>query len=323
MLPSDTLPDDLPLPTWIGNGPLDLVQRVADTDSSVLFEGPVGGGKSLLAWLLHVLSRRRRLPFETIQCGAVVGDLLGSEAFGHVRGAFSSAYADKVGRIEAAGDGTLFFDEVEKLERPMQASLNHVLETRRYSRVGELRVRHTQARFVFAINRNPEELVRQGLLNADFLSRMAVVRIRVPSLAEHPQDIPALAQHFVTSVSARMGRPPVRLTDSALERLQATAWVDNVRGLRSLVERLINLHAGETITEEVLRPYLPHCGVAPLPDSGPVRDEDLLRALEESEWCVAVAARRLKCDRQLFYRFFARRGLRKVRGVPGLTRGEA
>ncbi|HEY7957192.1 MAG TPA: sigma 54-dependent Fis family transcriptional regulator [Polyangia bacterium] len=217
-----------------------LLDRVSSTEATVLLEGETGTGKELLAEAVHQRSQRRQGPFVVVDCGALPRDLIGSELFGHVRGAFTGALTAKRGLIEEADGGTLFLDEVGELPLDLQPQLLRALEKREVRPIGEVRARKVNIRVVAATNRNLAEQVRAGSFREDLYFRLAVVRAQVPPLRKHKEDIPLLVRNFLRDLK----REDFELSPDILAQLMAHDWPGNVRELRNVVERGLSLEGG-------------------------------------------------------------------------------
>jgi DNA-binding NtrC family response regulator len=217
-----------------------LLDRVSNTEATVLLEGETGTGKELLAEALHQRSARRAGPFVVVDCGALPRDLIGSELFGHVRGAFTGALNAKRGLIEEADGGTLFLDEVGELPLDLQPQLLRALEKREVRPIGEVRAKKVNIRVVAATNKNLPELVRSGQFREDLYFRLAVVRAQVPPLRKHKEDIPLLVRHFLRELK----RDDFEIGPDVLAQLMAHDWPGNVRELRNVVERGLSLEGG-------------------------------------------------------------------------------
>ncbi|WP_439534880.1 sigma-54 interaction domain-containing protein [Polymorphobacter sp.] len=224
------------------------VEKVADSAASVLITGPSGSGKDVVAQLLHQRSRRAAQPFIALNCAAVAPDLLESEMFGHEAGAFTGAIKARAGRFEAANGGTLFLDEVGDMPAAMQAKLLRALETRVVERVGGMLPIHVDVRLVAATSVDLHAAIDRGLFRSDLLYRLDVIRIEMPPLAERPEDIPALIEHF----DIALGGPPVRFSPAALAVLMAEPWPGNVRELKNFIERAKAHHPDEIINSQAL-----------------------------------------------------------------------
>jgi DNA-binding NtrC family response regulator len=222
---------------------LDAVAAVAGTDSTVLVTGESGTGKELVARAVHAAGPRRGKPFITVDCAALPAPLLEGELFGHARGAFTGAHADRSGYFEAASDGTIFLDEVGELDVPTQKKLLRVIQEKEFARLGETRRRTTGARVVAATNRDLSEEVRQGRFRHDLYYRLKVIEIRTPPLRERAQDLPLLVDHFVDRLNRRLNRSVERVSPEALEALQAYPWPGNVRELANAIEQALTFHS--------------------------------------------------------------------------------
>ncbi len=250
---STTLPLETPVeaPQLLGNSESmvalrALLRRVAATDSTVLVQGESGTGKELVARLLHAWSSRAARPFVAVNCGAIPGELMESELFGHERGAFTGAQAARKGRFELAGRGTLFLDEVAEMSPPLQVKLLRVLQERCFERVGGSETLPAAARIVAATHRDLEQLIDLGRFREDLYYRLHVVPIRIPALRERGEDILLLAEHALRELEAS-GLGHVRLGDGVQQALLAYHWPGNVRELHNLMERLVILHGGGTV----------------------------------------------------------------------------
>jgi DNA-binding NtrC family response regulator len=219
----------------------DLVDQVADSRTTVLIVGESGTGKSLLARAIHQRSNRASKPFVDVACGSLPETLLESELFGHVRGAFTGAVADKVGRFSAADGGTIFLDEINSASPLMQVKLLRVLQEKQFEPVGSSQTKTVDTRIILATNAELEPLVRAGAFRQDLFYRVNVVTIRVPPLRERAEDIPVLADHFLDRFRAETGRQVLGFSTAALEALKAYAWPGNVRELENAIERAVVL----------------------------------------------------------------------------------
>lgn len=239
------------------------IARVAGTAVTVLIAGESGTGKEVVAREVHELSRRRDRPFLAVNCGAISPTLIESEIFGHEKGSFTGAERQHQGFFERAHGGTLFLDEITEMPLELQVKLLRVLETGSFTRVGSTQPQETDVRVIAATNRDPEHAVATGSLRQDLYYRLNVFPIVVPPLRERPEDLPALATHFLELISSREGDVK-RFTPAALARLAAHAWPGNVRELRNAVQRAYVMAAGPAVTEEWLPGPAPHVD-APLP----------------------------------------------------------
>ena len=229
---------------------LSSIAKVAPARTTVLIEGETGTGKELVARAIHDASPRRAAMFVPVNCAALSAGVLESELFGHVKGAFTGAHADRKGLFEVADGGTIFLDEISETTGEVQANLLRVLQEGEIRRVGDNRVRTVDVRVIAATNRRLDERVAEGKFRQDLLFRLRVFPIRVPPLRERPEDVRPLLDHFLRLHCADLKRPVPRVAPEAVLALQRLAFPGNVRELGNLVERaLINASAGETITE--------------------------------------------------------------------------
>jgi len=231
---------------------LDLVERVAPSDAAVLLLGENGTGKGVLARWLHAKSLRAGGPFVLVSCPALPEELLASELFGHVKGAFTGAIRDREGRLEAAHGGTLFLDEISEISPGLQAKLLRFLQEKEFERVGENRTRRADVRVVGATNRDLEEEVRAGRFREDLYFRLNVVEIRLPALRERREDIPLLARQFLEFFARPARRPTPELSPAALKALLSYSWPGNIRELRNVLERAVILWPSQVIEPEAL-----------------------------------------------------------------------
>jgi Nif-specific regulatory protein len=261
------------LPEIVGTAPamqqvFRLVRLAAPRSSHVLLIGETGTGKEVIAKAVHKLSRRSDGPFVRVNCGALHENLLESDLFGHVKGSFTGAVADKVGRFEAAHGGTIFLDEINSTSPKLQVKLLRVLQDREFERVGESQTKRVDVRVVAATNASLEELVEAGEFREDLYYRLNVLPIVLPPLRERREDIPALAQHFLRRFTDQHKIPVPELTAAVVTALQAHNWPGNVRELENTLERLIVLSDGGPITAELLRLGRPRYSLRPGPRSG-------------------------------------------------------
>ena len=276
-----TAGDDESLPI-IGRSPAmqeiyRLVARLTDTDLTVLISGESGTGKELVARALHDYGQRRSGPFVAINMAAVPRDLIEAELFGHEKGAFTGAVQRAVGRFAQAERGTLFLDEIGDMPLEAQTRLLRVLQQGEYTSVGGRVAQRSDVRIVAATNRNLRHLVKQGLFREDLFYRINVVPIRMPSLRERTEDIPALVRHFLARAEAG-GLAPKILDTGAVDQLKAHPWPGNVRELENLIRRLVALHSEEVITADIVRADLLMAAAA-TPGDG--TDQDSLGAAVE------------------------------------------
>jgi DNA-binding NtrC family response regulator len=255
------LDDAVGLKSIVGSDPrmlktFELVQAVAPSKTTVLMTGESGTGKSLIAHAIHHTSPRAAKPFVQLSCGSIPETLLESELFGHVKGAFTGAHADKIGRFLAADGGTLFLDEINSASPAMQLKLLRVLQERKFEPVGSTQTIEIDVRVVLASNRPLEELVRGGEFRQDLYYRINVVQIELPPLRERVSDIALLAQHFLVKHAANLGRQITGFQPEALEAIKRYAFPGNVRELENIIERAAVLSQSPTITIDQLPPQV-------------------------------------------------------------------
>src|SRR5467141_439721 len=220
---------------------LEQIERVAPTDSTVLIQGETGTGKELIAGAIHNLSTRSGRAFVKLNCAAIPLDLLESELFGHEKGAFTGAIAQKIGRFEMADKGTLFLDEVGDIPPALQPKLLRVLQEQEFERLGSGRTHKVDVRLVAASNRNLVKMVARGQFRSDLYYRLNVFPILLPALRERSEDIPALVTHFVKLFSRRMGKQVDSIPPETMAAFQSYSWPGNIRELQNLVERAVIL----------------------------------------------------------------------------------
>src|SRR5690349_1988243 len=288
---------------------LNLVSVVAPTDSSVLVLGETGTGKELIARAIHNLSSRRERAFIKLNCAAIPLGLLESELFGHEKGAFTGAIAQKPGRFELANKGTLFLDEVGDIPLELQAKLLRVLQEQEFERLGSNRTHKVDVRLIAATHRDLAAMVKQGTFREDLFYRLKVFPINVPALRQRTEDIPTLVLHFTALHARRMNRRIDHIPSDTMDALVRYRWPGNVRELQNFIERAVILspHSVLRAPTSELEPFNSH-RESKLPISGlaQVEREHILRALESSNWVVGGrngAAERLGMKRtSLVYR---------------------
>jgi formate hydrogenlyase transcriptional activator len=220
---------------------LEQVEQVASTDSTVLIEGETGTGKELIAHAIHNASQRFGRPFIKLNCAAIPLDLLESELFGHEKGAFTGAIAQKIGRFEMADKGTLFLDEVGDIPSVLQPKLLRVLQEQEFERLGSGRTHKVDVRLVAASNRSLVKMVARGQFRSDLYYRLNVFPVLLPALRERPEDIPVLVTHFVKMFSRRMGKQVDNIPPETMAAFESYLWPGNIRELQNLVERAVIL----------------------------------------------------------------------------------
>jgi DNA-binding NtrC family response regulator len=311
-----------------------VIEKVADTPSTVLITGESGTGKELVARALHGSSSRRDGAFIKINCAAIPKTLVESELFGYEKGAFTGAVGSKPGRFELANGGTLFLDEVGEIPLEMQVKLLRVLQESEFERVGGIKTIKVDVRLITATNRDLQKEIPAGNFREDLFYRLNVVPIHLPPLRERKSDIPSLVQHFVSKFNERLKKQITRVEDDALERLVAHPWPGNIRELENVLERTILFSEGPTIRARDLPPELSGATTAEaapqkLHEAGPSRPQPagslkdmvrqeterlerelIVRALDETGGNVTQAARKLKISRKSLQNKMKEFGLR-------------
>ncbi|MFN2447733.1 MAG: sigma-54-dependent transcriptional regulator [Vicinamibacterales bacterium] len=242
----------------------DQVAMAAPTNGRVLIYGENGTGKELVARTIHDLSRRRAAAFVEVNCAAIPEELIESELFGHVKGAFTGAVADRPGRFEQSHGGTIFLDEIGDMSLKTQAKVLRVLQEQVMERVGGTQRIRVDVRVLAATNKDLPAAIKQGQFRDDLYFRLNVIPIFVPPLRDRQDDIPLLADYFMTLMAAEYGRRPKRMAPEAVARLQQYVWPGNVRELRNTIERLMIMAPGDTITAQDLA-FLGHDGIGTIP----------------------------------------------------------
>jgi formate hydrogenlyase transcriptional activator len=294
----------------IGNSPalesvLAQVEQVAPTDSTVLVQGETGTGKELIARAVHHLSARCGRPFIKLNCAAIPFDLLESELFGHEKGAFTGAIAQKIGRFEAADKGTLFLDEVGDIPLALQPKLLRVLQEQEFERLGSTRTHQVDVRLVAATHRNLVEMVKRGEFRSDLYYRLNVFPVSLPPLRARREDIHALVEHYVEIYARRMGKQIECVAPETMAAFSSYQWPGNIRELQNFIERSVILTSGTVLAP----PLASLSSTAEAESLGPITLEDaerdhIRKTLEQTRWVVAGpngAAARLGIKRSTLY----------------------
>ncbi len=306
---------------------LSLVERVADSDSTVLVTGESGTGKELIARAIHYNSPRAQNPFVAINCGAIPAELLESELFGHVKGAFTGAISNRVGRFEMANGGTIFLDEIGDLEPSLQVKLLRVLQERSMEPVGGTKSIQVNVRVIAATNKDLEQNVQNGLFREDLFYRLNVIPINVPALRDRKTDIALLLGHFVTAFNKNKSRGLLGFSEEAMDSLCNYPWPGNIRELENLIERLAILKGYGKIELSDLPAKYQNFKSAPvdieltsleIPEDGmdfnkavdDYENQLILRALEKTGWNRNQAALLLKLNRTTLVEKIKKKGLR-------------
>ncbi|HET9150672.1 MAG TPA: sigma-54 dependent transcriptional regulator [Gemmatimonadales bacterium] len=301
----------------------ELIRRVGPTSARVLITGDNGTGKELVARALHEASPRRGKAFIEVNCAAIPGELIESELFGHMKGSFTGAFADRAGKFEQADGGTLFLDEVGDMSLAAQAKLLRVLQEGVVTRIGGAKAIEVDVRVLAATNKDLSEEIAETRFREDLLYRLNVVEIHVPPLEERRGDIPDLVAHFTSQIAAGTGATARGFSAEAVQRLQRRNWPGNVRELRNAVERLLILSPGREVAAADVDRILPAEGddlyTGAEPDGGHTfesfkQDAErgfLAQQLREHDWNVSETARALKMPRSNLYKKIERYGLKR------------
>jgi len=279
---------------------LKQVETVAPTDSTVLIYGDTGTGKELIARAIHDLSPRRSKPFVKLNCAAIPTGLLESELFGHEKGAFTGAIAQRIGRFEVANGGTIFLDEIGEVPLELQTKLLRVLQEREFERLGSSRTLRTDARLIAATNRDLEAMVSEQKFRSDLFFRLNVFPVHVPPLRERQGDIPLLVRHFTEQFSRRMNRVIETIPSAAMDALRRYHWPGNIRELQNVIERAVIISTGPVLSVDVADLKFPKAGppaekpASPKSTNGALHSvleeterQQILKALKECNWVVA------------------------------------
>ncbi|MDQ3341475.1 MAG: sigma-54 dependent transcriptional regulator [Myxococcota bacterium] len=295
------------------------IGAVSTTRAPVLIAGESGTGKELVARAIHMASADRERPFVAVNCTALAQGVLESELFGHVKGAFTGAVADRPGRLELAGKGTLFLDEIAEISMDLQAKLLRVLQERTYERVGDARTMQLEARVIAATHRDLQDMVKKGTFREDLYYRLRVVEIALPPLRDRASDIPVLVEGLLGKINRDLGKEVRYVTPAAVARLQAYAWPGNVRELENTLTRAVVLAKGDVLDETVLP-------IGSTPAQGDAHDVDaegslptlreierrhIARVLVHTEWNKRRACAILDISRPTLDRKIEEYGLRK------------
>ncbi len=324
-----TPPHGLDLGEIIGSSPLmqrvyDKISKVSKTDCTVLIQGESGTGKELIARAIHLNSRRRNKPWIPINCGAIPGELLESELFGHEKGSFTHAFRSRPGRFELAHKGTIFLDEIAELPLVLQVKLLRVIQERCFERIGGLKTIKVDIRIIAATNKNLEESVRRGEFREDLYYRLNVVPIDVPPLRERIEDLEPLANHFLDYFCLSRDIPRKNLSPDVLQCFHEYQWPGNVRELENLLERLVILVEGDTIQVDDLPPRFkspkelipgnvptdfPATGISLKAEIEKYETQLIFKALEKANGVKSEAARLLGINRTTLLEKLRRRGI--------------
>ena len=289
-----------------------LVEKIAETDANVLITGENGTGKEMLAREIHGLSKRFRRDMVTVDMGAVTETLFESELFGHKKGAFTDAHADRPGKFEAAHEGTIFLDEIGNLPYHLQAKLLTVLQSRSVVRVGSNEPIPVDVRLVCATNANLDERVIQGKFREDLLYRINTIHLEIPPLRERKEDIIPLAELFIERFAKQYDKGPLALSEGAKQKLKEHPWYGNIRELEHAIEKVVIICDGATISDAVF--HFPKKSLSPTRDSEAETLEDMelvmiRKAIDKHEGNLSAVASQLGITRQTLYNKMKKYGL--------------
>lgn len=290
----------------------ELIDTVAETDSTVMIRGESGTGKELVARAIHTRSNRRFFPIIPVNCGAVPEGIMESELFGHEKGSFTGAQYKRKGKFEMADGGTIFFDEIGNISMKMQVELLRVIETKQISRVGGNETISVDFRILCATNQNLEETVKKGAFREDIYYRLNVFTINIPPLRERRSDIPLLVRHFIEKYSRIMKKNITGINPEAMDTLVQYQWPGNVRELENAIERAMVVGKGDKITLNDLSFQFNQLADTPLGDSlADIEKAHIQRILKSTEWNISRAADILKIDRVTLYNKIKKYNLEK------------
>lgn len=296
---------------------LELVNTVAQTDTTVMIRGESGTGKELVAKAIHINSKRKYFPIVAVNCGALSESLLESELFGHEKGAFTGAHYRRKGKFEMADGGTIFLDEIGTISPKMQIELLRVIETKSFMRVGGNENIKSDFRIVAATNEPLETRLKEGTFREDLYYRLNVFSINIPPLRERREDIPVLAQYFLNKFNAAMNKNIRKISDEAMDFLTKYEWPGNVRELENAIERALVVGKTDSITLEDL-PFHIYSSNTVLDDGekslSAMEKKHIIRILEDNNWNISKSAEMLEIDRVTLYNKINKYGLRKVNG---------
>lgn len=292
---------------------LDTVRRVAATQASVLLTGESGTGKELIAEAIHRGSRRAQAPFVKVNLGGISQSLFESEMFGHKKGAFTDAFADRTGRFEMAEGGTIFLDEIGELDPSCQVKLLRVLQDQTYEVLGDSRPRRANVRVVSATNADLPAMVKERSFREDLFYRINLIQIKLPPLRERREDIPLLVNHFVQKLAVSQGLTIPEVSADAMELLSKLPYSGNIRELKNLVERAVLLADSSRLEASGFAPFIPDAGAALLSSEATLEEMECTRiraGLDRYDGNLSQLARELGITRQALYRRMEKYGLK-------------
>ncbi|MFO7785825.1 MAG: sigma-54-dependent transcriptional regulator [Thermodesulfobacteriota bacterium] len=304
-----------------------VIEKVADSNSTVLILGESGTGKELVAKAIHYHSSRKHKPLIPVNCGAIPEELLESELFGHEKGAFTNAIRTRIGRFEMANGGTIFLDEVAEMSPHLQVKLLRILQEQEFERLGGTKTIRCDVRILAATNKNLDRLVEEGKFREDLYYRLKVIPVSLPPLRDRRSDIPLLAHHFLENISRNKRNKKMSITKDVLKALVSYDWPGNVREMENIIERMVILSEGDNITVEDLPEKIARKHALELNENGFIPEEGLslsnavndyerqliIHALEKADWVKNRAAKFLKMNRTTLVEKIKKQGIEKDR----------
>jgi DNA-binding NtrC family response regulator len=306
-----------------------VIEKVADTDSTTLILGESGTGKELVARALHYHSRRRDKPLVPVNCGAIPEDLLESELFGHEKGAFTHAIKTRIGRFELADGGTIFLDEVAEMSPHLQVKLLRVLQEQEFERLGATKTIRCDVRILAATNKDLDKLVEEGSFREDLYYRLKVIPIEIPPLRDRRSDIPLLVHHFLENITRNRKKKIKGIAKEVMRAFMSYDWPGNVRELENIIERMVILTEGTSLTMDDVPEKISHKQISDQPIKAVIPDEGIslssaineyerqliISALEKAEWVKNRAAKLLNMNRTTLVEKIKKQGIDRVRMV--------
>ncbi len=304
-----------------------IIEKVADSNSTVLILGESGTGKELVAKAIHYHSSRKDKPLIPVNCGAIPEELLESELFGHEKGAFTNAIRTRIGRFEMANGGTIFLDEVAEMSPHLQVKLLRILQEQEFERLGGTKTIRCDVRILAATNKDLDRLVEEGKFREDLYYRLKVIPVSLPPLRDRKSDIPLLVHHFLENISKNKRKKQMSITKDALKALISYDWPGNVREMENIIERMVILSEGENITGEDLPEKIAKKHALETDENGFIPEEGLslsnavsdyerqliIHALEKADWVKNRAAKLLKMNRTTLVEKIKKQGIEKDR----------
>jgi DNA-binding NtrC family response regulator len=308
------------------NGVFRIIEKVADTDSTILILGESGTGKELVARAIHYHSRRRDKPLVPVNCGAIPEDLLESELFGHEKGAFTHAIKTRIGRFELADGGTIFLDEVAEMSPHLQVKLLRVLQEQEFERLGATKTIRCDVRILAATNKNLDKLVLEGSFREDLYYRLKVIPIEIPPLRDRRSDIPLLVHHFLETIARNKKKKVKGISKEVMQAFMSYEWPGNVRELENIIERMVILSEGNSLTLDDVPEKISHSQVSEQPVKAVIPDEGIslssaindyerqliITALEKAQWVKNRAAKLLNMNRTTLVEKIKKQGIERA-----------